>query len=75
VPAIEIACLELDTPEPIPADGFAVMYERGLKSQRIPSRFQGDFSARNGCLYHLGNPSRRDPQRGGQLVAYDALVA
>jgi hypothetical protein len=73
VPSIEVACIELDLPAPIPTSGFALVYERGLKSHRIPSRFQADFSGLSGCLYHFGNPALRNPQQRGAFFAYELL--
>lgn len=73
MPSIEIACIGVDTPVQIAATGFTVAVERGLKSQRTPSRFQVDFDALTGCLYRLGNPSLRDRTGGGAFVGYELL--
>jgi hypothetical protein len=73
MPSIEIACIGRDVPVPIVADGFAVVSEHGLRSHRVPSRFQSDFDSLSGCLYHLGNPSLRDPAQGGAFFAYELL--
>jgi hypothetical protein len=71
--SIEIACIGLDLPTRISVEGFALVSERGLKSHRMPSRFQTDFNALSGCLYHLGNPKLRDPTQGGAFFAYELL--
>jgi hypothetical protein len=73
VPSIEIACIGLDLPVRIQVEGFALVSEPGLKSHRRPSRFQTDFVAQSGCLYHLGNPDLRDPTHRGAFFAYELL--
>jgi len=55
MPSIEIACISLQETDTPPPASFAVVCERGLLSHRAPSpRFQADFDALSGCLYHLG---------------------
>ena len=73
MPSIEIACIGCDVPAPIVADGFAVVSERGLRSHRVPSRFQSDFDSLSGCLYHLGNPNLRGIGQRGPFFAYELL--
>jgi hypothetical protein len=75
MPSLEIACLGLDEPVKVPAKGFAVECEPGLVSRCVPSRFQKDFDHRQGCLYRIGHPSRRDPRRGATFSAYQLLSA
>jgi hypothetical protein len=58
MPSIEIACIDLDAPALPPPTSFAVVFERGLRSHRSPApRFQSDFDALAGCLYHIGDPA------------------
>jgi hypothetical protein len=65
MPSIEIACLDAVAPPPPPTTSFALIYEEGLLSHRSPSpRFQSDFDALSGVLYHIGNPALRDNDRG-----------
>ncbi len=73
MPSIEIACIGRDKPAPIAADGFAVVCEAGLKSHRVPSRFQSDFDSLSGSLYDLGNPGLRDAAQSGPFFAYELL--
>jgi hypothetical protein len=73
MPSIEIACIGQYAPAPIVATGFAVVGEDRLKSHRVPSRFQKDFDALSGYLYHLGNRSQRDAGEYGRLFAYELL--
>jgi hypothetical protein len=69
MPSIEIACIDLDVPVPPPSTSFAVVFERGLKSHRSPApRFQSDFDALSGCLYHIGASGD-----GGAFNAYALL--
>ena len=73
MPSIEIACLEAVAPPSPPSTSFALVYEDGLRSHRSPSpRFQLDFDALSGVLYHLGNPDLRDDDRAGYF-AYNLL--
>ena len=71
MPSIEIAVIGLDTPLAPPPLSFPVAYERGLKSHRVPSRFQSDFDRLSGSLYHLGNPGLS--AGGGAFFACDLL--
>jgi hypothetical protein len=71
MPSIEIAVIGLDTPQAPPSLSFSVAYEPGLKSHRVPSRFQADFDRLSGSLYHLGNPGL--PAEGGAFFASDLL--
>jgi len=73
MPSIEIACIDLDSPVPPPPTSFAIEFERGLRSHRSPApRFQADFDALAGCLYHVGNPAFAG--RGdGPFFAYEVL--
>lgn len=73
MPSLEIACIGLDTPAVVSAEGFVVEYERGLSSHQAKPRFKDDFAALDGCLYHLGRPSKRDPQLGKPFAAYELL--
>lgn len=73
MPSIEIACLGAVAPPSPPSTSFAVVYEDGLRSHRSPSpRFQSDFDALSGALYHLGNPELRGTD-GTAYFAYDIL--
>jgi hypothetical protein len=75
MPSIEIACLGLDTPTHVAANGFSVEYEQGLKSHQLRSRFQNDFNELAGCLYHIGHPTLRDPRQGSPFFAHELLSA
>jgi hypothetical protein len=71
MPSIEIAALGLATPLAPPPTSFSVAYDAGLKSHRLPSRFQPDFDRMSGSLYHLGNPGLSG--REGAFFASDLL--
>jgi hypothetical protein len=71
MPSIEIAAIGLVTPLAPPPTSFSVVYEAGLKSHRLPSRFQSDFDRVSGSLYHLGNPGLSGG--GGAFFASDLL--
>jgi hypothetical protein len=71
MPSIEIAAIGLGTPLAPPPTPFSVTYEAGLKSHRLPSRFQSDFDRMSGSLYHLGNPGLSGG--GGAFFASDLL--
>jgi hypothetical protein len=73
MPSIEIACIGLERPASVEAQGFDVEAERGLVSHQAQSRFRKDFDALAGCLYHLGHSSRRDPSLGRAFTAYELL--
>jgi hypothetical protein len=73
VPSIEIACIGLHAPVEVSAATIAVRAEPQMKSHRVPSRFQGDFDALEGSLYHLGNPNLRAPKPGARFYAYELL--
>ena len=71
MPSIEIAVIGLVKPVAPPPTSFLVVYEAGLKSHRVPSRFQSDFDRISGSLYHLGNPGLS--VGGGAFFASDLL--
>lgn len=71
MPTIEIAAIGLVKPLAPPQTSFSVVYERGLRSHRVPSRFQADFDRMSGSLYHLGNPGL--PGDGGAFFASELL--
>lgn len=71
MPSIEIAVIGLADSLAPPPTSFSVAYETGLKSHRVPSRFQADFDRVSGSLYHLGNPGL--PRVGGAFFASDLL--
>jgi hypothetical protein len=72
MPSIEIACIDLAEPKAPPRTSFAVAFEQGLQSHRSPRpRFQPDFDALAGCLYHIGNPGLSTD--AGVFFAYEVL--
>lgn len=73
MPSVEIACVGLEQPMPVATKGFVVEAEPGLVSHQAQPRFQKDFDGLEGCLYHLGFPSRRDPHLGRPFAAYELL--
>jgi hypothetical protein len=72
VPSIEIACVGLERGRTPPQTSFDIVYEVGLTSHRVPSRFQRDFDATAGTMYHLGNPGQ-NTARSGAYTAYELL--
>jgi len=73
MPSIEIACIGLDAPVDVSAAVIAIRAETPMRSDRVPSRFQDDFDALEGSLYHLGNPGLRSPKPGARFYAYELL--
>lgn len=72
MPSIEIACVGLRQNRKPPPTSFDIAFEVGLISHRVPSRFQGEFDARAGSLYHLGNPGQNSGASGA-FTAYQLL--
>jgi hypothetical protein len=72
MPSIEIVCVGLLQKRSPPGTTFDVAYEAGLTSHRVPSRFQRDFDATTGAMYHLGNPGQ-DSGHSGAFTAYELL--
>jgi hypothetical protein len=72
MPSIEIAVLGLQRGLVPPPTGFDIAYEVGLASHRVPSRFQPDFDAIAGAMYHLGNPGQ-NAVPSGAFTAYELL--
>lgn len=72
MPSIEIACIGLLHSRPPPPTTFDIAYEAGLASHRVRSRFQDDFDATTGSMYHLGNPGQ-NTARSGAFTAYELL--
>lgn len=70
-PLLEIACLGLTEPAPIRASGLVVQAEKGLRSQSLAPRFQGELDGLQGCLYRLGQPL----EGSGVASAYELLSA
>ena len=73
MPSIELICEDQDSPIEFPDMPFAIKAERELISHRYPSRFQEQFDRLNGCIYHLGNPEKKDPQSPGFYFASELL--
>jgi hypothetical protein len=74
MPSIEIICVDQSEPISFFNLPFAVEAENKLVSHRSPSPlFQADFNELCGCIYHLGNPSLRDPNASGCYTAYELL--
>lgn len=75
MPSIEIVCVDQTEPTSFLNAPFAVESESKLVSHRSPSPlFQPDFDVLRGCIYHLGNPSSRDPTFTGYYTAYKLLT-
>ena len=72
MPSIEIACVGLGQGRQPPQTSFEIAFEAGLVSHRFPSRFQSDFDARAGSIYHLGNPGQNTAPSGA-FTAYELL--
>jgi hypothetical protein len=72
MPSIEIACVGLQQHRRPPQTTFDVLSEVGLVSHRIPSRFQSDFDATSGSVYHLGTPGQ-NTAASGAYTAYELL--
>jgi hypothetical protein len=72
MPSIEIACVGLGQERKPPPTSFDIAFEAGLVSHRAPSRFQSDFDARAGSIYHLGNPGQ-NAAPSGAFTAYELL--
>jgi hypothetical protein len=72
MPSIEIACVDLRQGRMPPRTTFDIAYEAGLASHRVPSRFQRDFDATAGSIYHLGNPGQNTAPSGA-FTAYELL--
>ena len=72
MPSIEIACVGLERDRTPPPTSFDIAYEVCLTSHRVPSRFQRDFDATAGTMYHLGNPGQNGA-RSGAFTAYELL--
>ncbi len=58
MPTIEIVCLGQQEPFELPELPFALRSEREVISHR--GLFYEEFKQVSGCIYHLGNPDRRD---------------
>jgi hypothetical protein len=72
MPSIEIACVGLEQRRTPPRNSFDIAYEVGLTSHRVPSRFQREFDATAGSMYHLGNPGQ-NTAASGAFTAYELL--
>lgn len=72
MPSIEIACVALHQARMPPRITFDIAYDTGLLSHRVPSRFQPDFDATTGSMYHLGNPGQNTAPSGA-FTAYELL--
>jgi hypothetical protein len=72
MPSIEIACVGLHQGRMPPRTTFDIAYDAGLASHRVPSRFQRDFDATAGSMYHLGNPGQNTASSGA-FTAYELL--
>ena len=72
MPSIEIACVGLKHTMRPPPTTFDIADDGRLVSHRMPSRFQTDFDAINGTLYHLGNP-HQNAAASGAFTAFDIL--
>jgi hypothetical protein len=72
MPSIEIACVGLQAHREPPPATFDITSEVGLVSHRSPSRFQRDFNATSGSIYHLGNPGQ-NTAASGAFTAYELL--
>ena len=74
MPSIEIVCVNQIEPTKFLNPPFAIEAENKLVSHRTPSPlFQPDFNEMRGCIYHLGNPSSRDPTFSGYYTAHELL--
>ena len=73
MPSIEIAAIGLVAPVAPPATSFSIAFEPGLRSHRVPSRFQPAFNRTSGSLYHLGNPGLSG--RGGGAFFATGLLS
>ena len=73
MPSIEVACIGLETPHEPPAGlSFAVCWSAKMVSHRLPARFESEFRALSGTLYHLGNPEF-STSTGGAFFASELL--
>jgi hypothetical protein len=73
MPSVEIVCIGQSDPSECDDYPFAVETDRNLVSHRSPHpRFQSDFDALSGAIYHLGNPDLRAGS-GGPFFAYELL--
>ena len=70
--SIEIIAIKQTTPVSFEDLPFAVEVNTGLKSNREPSLFQTDFDSLTGCIYHLGESSKKENNAGG-FAANDFL--
>ena len=72
MPSIEILCVDASSAVPVDDLPFPVRVSADRRSHRGPRpRFQADFDAARGVLYHLGNPGSRP---GYVFFAYELLV-
>jgi hypothetical protein len=73
MPSIEIVCIGQAEPLDCSDYPFAVEASQKLVSHRTPSpRFQSDFDAMSGVIYHLGNPDLKLRDQGAYF-AYELL--
>jgi hypothetical protein len=71
VPSIEVFCVQASLPVMVGDLPFPVRVSLDRKSHRGPApRFQADFDADRGVLYHLGNPGWKE---GTVFFAYNLL--
>ncbi len=73
MPSIEIICEDQESPVEFYDLPFAVEADKELISHRYPSRFQAQFDKMKGCIYHLGNPEKKEPQSSGFYFASELL--
>ena len=73
MPSIEIVCIGQAKPVDRSSYPFAVEADLELVSHRSPApRFQTDFEALSGVIYHLGNPGLKVRTRS-PYFAYELL--
>ena len=73
MPSIEIVCIGQSEPLDCAGWPFAIEASTKLESHRSPDpRFQTDFDALSGCIYHLGNPELKGRSEGA-FFAYELL--
>ena len=71
---MEIIAVGQSRPIEVGGFPFAALADRRLKSHRLPTpRFQADFDAVSGMLYHLGNPDLKEGRAGRCFFASNLL--